>query len=83
MASLTMMDWGCAVPRCFLCQQKGARLEPGCGLVPQFTEVSKPAIPLVRTSPPMGGQVGHGWAGHGARSSRRYRILSRKGVGKQ
>ena len=66
--------------RCFLCQQKGARLQPGCGLVPQFTEVPKPAIPLVRTSPPMGGQVGQGWAGHCAKSWRTYRIRSRRGV---
>lgn len=35
-------------------QQKGAVLEPGCGSVPWFATVSRPAIALVRTGPPMG-----------------------------
>lgn len=63
-ASLALMDWGRGISRCLLCQQKGTVLEPGWNPIPQFNEVSKPAIPLVRTSPPMGRQVGQGWAGH-------------------
>lgn len=80
LASLALMDWGHGISRCLLCQQKGAVLEPGCGPVPQFTDVSKLAVSLVRTSPPMGGQVGQGWARGCERSSRTYRIQSRKEV---
>lgn len=60
LATLALMDWGHGMFRHLLCQQKGTALEPGCGPVPQFTEVSKPAIPLVRTSSPVGRQVGQG-----------------------